>query len=319
MKGLQNLIESYLQNNFEEKLVQSIINADNPNQNKEETIFFENLYSIIGHYSYTKILKLFEKYCMFGKTITNYTMEYSQFCSLFSQNKLYEKTLPKSDLEVIYNRVKQNTIIKNVSFYEFLQILKEIGKYIYKWEKDDLERLKNLINNSFCSIVTLNKNEQEKKYERIYYFLETEEVISIIKPFLNTLFIYFEKNSETRKHLMNIEMLMNIAQKKKIVPVFLSNKEIVDALNFINSEKKNFIPKNQIDFRTFVELICLLSIVCSDKYIQEGGEIYGITNDSQIGYNEDTKSGRKKTSKISKRKINLTDKLKFFLEFICLK
>ena len=48
------------------------------------------------------MLRLYEKYCLFGKSFTNYKMDYSQLVEMFLQNKFYEITLPKCDIEVIF-------------------------------------------------------------------------------------------------------------------------------------------------------------------------------------------------------------------------
>ena len=66
----------------------------------------ETLYCHLGHEVYTKIMSLFEKYCFFGRTFTNFNMDYTQFNNLFTQNNIYDEVLTKSQSDVIFNKVR---------------------------------------------------------------------------------------------------------------------------------------------------------------------------------------------------------------------
>lgn len=313
-KGLQPLIEDFLAKkikNYQEIKNKSVVYLE------KNANFFEQLYQAVGHDIYTKILKLFESYCLFGKSYTNFTMEYSQFCSLFLQNKLYDFTMSKSELEVIYNRIKKKTIDKNVTFIEFLYILNEISKHLYKWENNDLFRIRYLINNHFSNLPCLTKTLQEKKFDRWYFLLESEPIKNIVKEYLPFLFDWFYKNADSFKYILEIEIFMKMIQEKKIVPVFLSNKEVMGIYNFVKYQKKNLSPTNIFDFVTFVETICIISLLSSDKYIEEGGRMQNQLinendNDNDI---EIKKENNPPQLKISKQ-VEVSERLRIFLNFL---
>ncbi len=52
------------------------------------------------------LIRIFEKYCFFGKTNTNFLMDFSQFSNFMSQNNLYDKSITKVNSELIFNKVK---------------------------------------------------------------------------------------------------------------------------------------------------------------------------------------------------------------------
>lgn len=66
----------------------------------------ESFYNNLGHDYYTKILKIFEKYCYYGKVNTNFEMDFSQFTTFMAQNDMYDKSLDKSYCELIFNKIK---------------------------------------------------------------------------------------------------------------------------------------------------------------------------------------------------------------------
>ena len=69
-----------------------------------------------------------------------------------------------------------------------------------------------------------------------------------------------------------MQNLIKIAQDKKIVPVFLSSKEIIYIMNYIKCQRKQLFPKDECDFLLFIETICIASLKSFDKYLEEGGE-----------------------------------------------
>jgi hypothetical protein len=82
----------------------------------------DNLYSNLGHEVYTKLINVFEKYCFYGKTYTNFSMDYSQFSSFMSQNKVYDKQITKTQSELVFNKVRNSNkckkyIINFIKFY----------------------------------------------------------------------------------------------------------------------------------------------------------------------------------------------------------
>jgi hypothetical protein len=66
----------------------------------------ESFYNNLGHDYYTKLLKIFEKYCYYGKVNTSFDMDFSQFVTFMTQNSMYDKTLDKTYCELIFNKIK---------------------------------------------------------------------------------------------------------------------------------------------------------------------------------------------------------------------
>ena len=220
--GLKELVDEYYKKN---NIVIKEIN--------EKYITYEKIYNSLGHETYNKILRLFEKYCFYGRTFTNYKMEYSQFVAMHIDNNLYELTLPKGDIEVIYNKIKKNIgENKDVSFEDFIYILQEISKHLYGWEEDPIIRLKYLINNNYVNLPALMVSLNDKKLQRWFYILTTKEIENVIKKYIGRIYALFLRYCDTRKKL-SMQNLIKIAQDKKIVPVFLSSKEIIYIMNYI--------------------------------------------------------------------------------------
>ena len=76
----------------------------------------EKIYSNLGHEIYTRLIKIYEKYCFFGKTNTNFNLDYSQFSKFMVQNEIYDKYLTKTETDIIFNKVKSIHKCKNI-FY----------------------------------------------------------------------------------------------------------------------------------------------------------------------------------------------------------
>lgn len=66
----------------------------------------ESFYTNLGHDYYTKILKIFEKYCFYGKLNTSFEMDFSQFTTFLQQNKMYDSNIDKTSSELIFNKIK---------------------------------------------------------------------------------------------------------------------------------------------------------------------------------------------------------------------
>ena len=259
--GLKEVVDEYYKKN---NIIIKEIN--------EKYITYEKIYNSLGHETYNKILRLFEKYCFYGRTFTNYKMEYSQFVAMHIDNNLYELTLPKGDIEVIYNKIKKNIgENKDVSFEDFIYILQEISKHLYGWEEDPIIRLKYLINNNYVNLPALMVSLNDKKLQRWFYILTTKEIENVIKKYIGRIYALFLRYCDTRKKL-SMQNLIKIAQDKKIVPVFLSSKEIIYIMNYIKYQRKQLFPKDECDFLLFIETICIASLKSFDKYLEEGGE-----------------------------------------------
>lgn len=228
----------------------------------------ESLYHSLGHEIYTQILKLFEIYCHFGKTFTNFSMDYSQFFTLFQKNKLDEKIkMTKEDLEVIYNKIKKTTgVNKTVSFEEFLLILDEIAKTHYSWANTINNRLKYFFNQFIVGLPCLKKTIQDKYIERWYYFLETEEFRQVIRKYLNKLYALYNKY-RIGDDFIHMTSFIQLVKDKKIIPVFLTSKEVISVTIFVKYQRKEYMPTNNFDFVSFVEIISTLAIQAYDKYL----------------------------------------------------
>lgn len=94
------------------------INSPKNNENLKKTEeMLEAFYSNVGHDYYTKILKIFEKYCQYGKISSSFGMDYSQFSTFMIQNNLYDhKNLDKTNSELIFNKIKGQNKSKIESF-----------------------------------------------------------------------------------------------------------------------------------------------------------------------------------------------------------
>lgn len=79
---------------------------------KESYDFLENIYTKLGHEVYSKFLYIFEKYCLYGKTHTNFNLDFQQFKHFTSKNEIYNELLTKNQGELIFNRVKKENKCK---------------------------------------------------------------------------------------------------------------------------------------------------------------------------------------------------------------
>ena len=234
---------------------------------KNNLVNIEKIYNVLGHETYLKMLRLYEKYCLFGKSFTNYKMDYSQLVEMFLQNKFYEITLPKCDIEVIFKKIKMSRgENKEVNFEDFLYIFIEIAKYLYEWEENEYIRVKYLINNNL-DLSCLKKTLKDKKYERWYYLLETREIRNVIKKYLNKLYSIFNKYARDTCYV-KIEKFINICQEMSLIPIFQSTKEMIEIVSNTNYKKLFMNPTTEINFITFVEVICIASLFSYDQYFE---------------------------------------------------
>lgn len=280
--GLKEVVDEYYKKN---NIIIKEINEKYEN--------YERIYNSLGHETYNRILRLFEKYCYYGRTFTNYKMEYSQFVAMHIDNNLYELTLPKGDIEVIYNKIKNNIgENKDVSFEDFFFILQEISKHLYEWENDPNMRLKYLINNNYVGLPALVISKNDKKLQRWFYLLSTKELKNVVKKYIGRIYALFLKYCDNRKKL-SIQNYIKIVQDKKLVPVFLSSKEVIYILNYIKYQRKQLVPKGECDFLLFIESICIVSLKSFDKYLEEGGESDINNNENNEEEKDDNKQLRK--------------------------
>lgn len=204
-------------------------------QNSVQNSALENLYYNLGHEVYTKLINIFEKYCFYGKTYTNFNMDYSQFSTFMSQNKICDKQLPKSQTELIFNKVRNNN--KSICFEEFIVILIEFSKIVFPWEKNFVKSFTYFINKYILHIQCLNKSPEEKNMERWYFFLESDEFIKEIKkhmPMLHKIFIKYKVKDLKVNECINTSNFIKMSKEMTVIPVFLSAKEIISVRYFID-------------------------------------------------------------------------------------
>lgn len=196
---------------------------------------FEVYYKLLGHEVYTKLLTVFEKFCFYGKTFTNFTMDYSQFVSFLVKNDILNKQLTKTQAELVFNKVRKNSKCKlkltlAIRFQEFFSLLAEFGKLYYPWEKDELKCLNYFVSRHLRTLPSFQKGSEEKLLERWYFFLEAPEFCGEVRKHLLNLHRLFLRHKERDLKLGETTCTANflkMCKELKVVPVFQSAKEII--------------------------------------------------------------------------------------------
>lgn len=134
-KKILSTQNSYRDLNRSNSIISTISKAVSSTSNKQMTSklikdsfnFLENIYNKLGHEVYSKFINIFEKYCLYGKTHTNFNLDFQQFTHFTTKNEIYNEFLTKSQGEFIFNRVKK----ENKCIIIFIQrlILKNSFKF----------------------------------------------------------------------------------------------------------------------------------------------------------------------------------------------
>ena len=230
-------------------------------------------YNNLGHDYYTKILKIFEKYCHHGKVNNSIGMDYSQFSTFMQQNNMYEGDINKTNSELIFNKIKGQN--KLVGFEDFIRIIIEFSKKEFPWEKDDLRKFKYFFNKRINHFPCLERTYEERNMERFFFFLEYDDYQAQIKKFLPTLKRNFQKykHSDLRiSECISTESFIKMCKDLTIIPVFMSAKEILGVINYVKYHKKNLFPTGNINFCSYIEVLCLIAFQSFDKYSNEDKE-----------------------------------------------
>lgn len=230
----------------------------------------ESLYQVLGHDSYCSLLYLYEKHCEYGKTFTNFNLDYSQFCILLTKNNLYLPKITKEKCEIIYNRVKQ--VSKAITFDSFIDILNEMCKEILPKESNWLKRLKFYYSAYISKAPCIKKTMFGKELDRFYFMLETEDINNEIGKLLPSLYSEYLNNiiGDLRYgEVIDSIGLITLCKKKQIIPVFMSGKEVMEILNFAKNKKKRLFPSIYFNFLVFCEVICLIALYSYGKYYRE--------------------------------------------------
>jgi hypothetical protein len=206
---------------------------------KEQSSALDNLYSSLGHEVYTKLINIFEKYCFYGKTYTNFNMDYSQFSNFMTQNSVYDKIITKKQSDLIFNKIRNNnkcilflTFKTNIaiSFEDFIIILMELSKLVFPWEKNYLKSFSYFVNKYIVNIPCLAKSKEEKNMERWYFFLESDEFVREVKKhlhFMHKTFSKFKVKDLKVSECIDTTSFLKLCKDMCIVPVFLTAKEII--------------------------------------------------------------------------------------------
>jgi len=76
-------------------------------QKTHDQLDLEALYDILGHDSYTKLIIIFEKYLLYGKSVASTDLDYSQFKAFIISNKVNNEHLTLKKCEILFNQVKR--------------------------------------------------------------------------------------------------------------------------------------------------------------------------------------------------------------------
>ena len=193
----------------------------------------ENFYNYLGHEPYTKLVNSFEKFCNFGKTVSNMQMDYSQFTNFMAKNNLICDEIKKSNIEIAFNKIKNNN--KSINFFEFLGVLAEIAKIEFPFENNSIKLLYYFFNKRLIGSPSMSKTDEEKNFERWYFFLESTEIRKEVAKNLGLFFKFFNKYKVKDLKLgevMDVNRTIKFCKDLTIIPTFLSSKDVVNVSFF---------------------------------------------------------------------------------------
>lgn len=116
-KGLEEVIEKFL--NTLSQTEMSKINRDSSTKDQKKSIKYlsqkstcdqlnlDALYDILGHDSYTKLIIIFEKYLLYGKSVASVDLDFSQYKAFIISNKITNDSLTMKKCEIMFNQVKR--------------------------------------------------------------------------------------------------------------------------------------------------------------------------------------------------------------------
>lgn len=189
----------------------------------------ENFYNYLGHEAYIKLIKCFEKFCFFGKTVTSKQMDYTQFTNFMTKNKLYCEEIKKNQVEIAFNKIKNSN--KNIDFSDFLKLLIELGKIEFAYENNNVKILNYFYNKRLIGSPSMQKSDEEKYMERWYFYLESSDIRKEVNHNLNMLYRFFMKYKVKDLKLgevMDNNEMIRFSKDLTIIPTFLSSKDVVN-------------------------------------------------------------------------------------------
>lgn len=206
----------------------------------------ESYYNYLGHEPYIKLVNSFEKFCNYGKTVSNMQMDYSQFTNFMAKNNLICDEIKKSNIEIAFNKIKNNN--KSINFSEFLNVLVEIAKTEFPFENNNNKLLNYFFNKRLIGSPSMAKTDEEKNFERWYFFLESNEIRKEVLKNLGFFFKLFNKYKVKDFKLgevMDVNEMIKFCKDLTIIPTFLSSKDVVNVNLIIRFFSKNeFFRKN---------------------------------------------------------------------------
>jgi len=114
-KGLEEIIENYIQSlGIHNDLTKP--NDNTPGHKKSlkmiaqksyDQLNLDALYDMLGHDSYTKLIIIYEKYLLHGRSVASVDLDYSQFKSFITSNKINNDQLSLKKCEILFNQVKR--------------------------------------------------------------------------------------------------------------------------------------------------------------------------------------------------------------------
>lgn len=248
------------------KPINSPKNNDDNLKRIEEML--DGYYNNLGHDYFTKVLKIFEKYCHHGKVNPSIGMDYSQFSTFMQQNELYDGVnITKTNSELIFNKIKG--LNKLIDFENFIKIIIEFAKKEFPWEKDTFRAFKYFFNRRVNHLKCLERTYEERNMERFYFFLEYDDYQHQIKKYLQSLkrnFIKYKHSDLRISECISTEGFIKMCKDLTIIPVFMSAKEILGVINYVKYHKKSLFPTGNINFCSYVEVLCLVAFQSFDKY-----------------------------------------------------
>ena len=156
-------------------------------------------------------------------------MDYTQLSNFMTKNNLLCEEINKNQIEIAFNKIKNTN--KSISFQEFLFFLIEIAKIDFPFENNNTKILNYFFNKRLIGNSNMQKTDEEKNFERWYFFLENVDIRKEVVKNLNILFKFFNKYKVKDLKLgevMDVNQMIKFCKDLTIIPTFLSSKDVVN-------------------------------------------------------------------------------------------
>ena len=163
-------------------------------------------------------------------------MDYTQFTNFMTKNNLFCEEIKKNNAEIVFNKIRNNN--KLVNFPEFLNVLIEIAKIDFPYENNNFKLLNYFYNKRLIGSPNMQKSDDEKNFERWYFFLECSDIRKEVIRHLNMLYKIFNKYKVKDLKLgevIDVNEMIKFCKDLTIIPTFLSSKDVVNVkINYLN-------------------------------------------------------------------------------------